>query len=794
MKNTPSPGIPPILTEARWIWPDSNNWDLYNCYALFRKAVVLPVLPKRAPFFITADQSYQLFVNGRYVCRGPARGFQKSWPFDEMDLRPFLHPGENVIAVRAYNPGRSNFQYVHEGFAGLLAAAQWGGVKIVTDSTWKCRRQGGISRGTTPTSLQLFPQESIDLRVEDPAWNQPDFVEGDEWVPHEMGSSVWNAMPWHSLEARGLPLLEETLAEPAAGIGIAKGRNAPGWNTDRNLAINRFKEGLAHRACSAAGPVFEFPAAGKGRWTSRLIDFGKVVVGSVLLEIDGAQGGETVETFHGETIDAAGLEPHFVPEAHCRMAFAHRLICREGAQEHPFYHAFGFRYLVLTVRENRRPLRVRLSLRTTLYPLKEKGVLRSSNARLERIWKACAWTERICSMDAYVDTPWREQAQWWGDARVQAWNTFHLDGDPRLLRRGIRQIGMQTAPSGITYGHAPTMAHSCILPDFTLIWMATMWDDYWQTGSTDSFLSQQPALERALAYFEEWTDPKSGLLRFDPRYWLFLDWTDIQREGSSSVYTFWLLYALDRLAALYIVTGRKPSARRCARWAARVRAALRALRGSDGLIGDGILPGGRRNRHCSVHAQTLALMTRLNPADDRALLERSLLPFVRGEADPSIRPSAYWITYVYTELAQRGFGREVLADIERKWAPMADFGSTFEGFASVPGQESHSHAWSAHPLFHLMQILGGIRQSAPAWESLTFAPTFYGDHAEVRVPTPRGEILSSWRREASGHVAGRLVVPQGTRASLRLPAPFPAEISGGKPFDFRLDPVAAGGD
>ncbi|MDA6840245.1 hypothetical protein OSL57_26375, partial [Escherichia coli] len=85
-----------------------------------------------------------------------------------------------------------------------------------------------------------------------------------------------------------------------------------------------------------------------------------------------------------------------------------------------------------------------------------------SNPLANKIWKACEQTQRVCSLDAYVDTPHREQAQWWGDARVQAWNTFMLCDDPRLLWRGIRQIAMQTAPNGLTYGHAPTMAHHCI--------------------------------------------------------------------------------------------------------------------------------------------------------------------------------------------------------------------------------------------------------------------------------------------------------------------------------------------
>jgi len=48
-----------------------------------------------------------------------------------------------------------------------------------------------------------------------------------------------------------------------------------------------------------------------------------------------------------------------------------------------------------------------------------------------------------------------------------------------------------------------TMAHNCILPDFTLIWMLSLRDHYWQTGSTEAFMEHQPTLLKALDYFNE---------------------------------------------------------------------------------------------------------------------------------------------------------------------------------------------------------------------------------------------------------------------------------------------------
>src|SRR5690606_9221744 len=103
---------------------------------------------------------------------------------------------------------------------------------------------------------------------------------------------------------------------------------------------------------------------------------------------------------------------------------------------------------------------------------------------------------------------------------------------------------------GVTYGHAPTMAHNCVLPDFTLIWIVTLWDYYWQTGDLSLFRSQRSTIENALTYFEKHTG-KHGLVEYDDRYWLFLDWTTLFKEGAPSVYNLWLLIAFDKLAEMH---------------------------------------------------------------------------------------------------------------------------------------------------------------------------------------------------------------------------------------------------
>lgn len=771
-----------IFRGASWLWPHDLRWDLVNAYALFRRGFQLDRVPRRAPLFITADQSYQLFVNGAFVARGPARGFQAHWPYDEIDLARWLVPGRNVIAVRAYNPGASNFQYVSQGYAGLLVAARWGRLSLASDASWRCLPDPGPRRDTIRTAIQLFPQEHFDARPGPVDWTSTAFDDHAWLTP---ATQPFGVLPWASLEPRGIPLLREVAQRPGRIIGRAAGDCGMDWATTRNVYLLRQNEDHRHAPATGDAAEFDVPATGPARFRSVLIDLGQPVVGNFSVVVAGGRGGEIIDFIYTEIIDTATLAPDLRFPDGSRVTLSARLICRAGRTAHFFYHPFGFRFATITVRESAAPLQISLTFRSTLYPLERRGAFHSSEPGLEQIWETCARSQQNCMLDAYVDTPWREQAQWWGDARVQAWNTFHLSGDARLFRRGIFQIGAQTTADGVTYGHAPTMAHNCVLPDFTLIWMLTQWDYYWQTGDLEPFRAQRATVARALAYFEAHTGP-DGLVTHDPRYWLFLDWTDLPKDGAPTVYNLWLVLALERLAAMHRLTREAAVAVRYERWARRLRATLRTLVDARGLLRDGFDANRKRLSSTSPHAQTLALLANLTPRH-AAAQERFLLAYLADESPHRAQPSAYWITYVYTVLAARGHGRAVVDHLHPRWAPMIAHGSTFELFRDHPEFPiSHSHAWSAHPLFHLMQTIGGVRQASVAWKTIRFAPVFLGASGGCTVPTPRGEIVSSWQRHAD-HIEVRLSLPRGVTAEIALPGLPRRRVTGSRTWALPAD-------
>lgn len=109
---------------------------------------------------------------------------------------------------------------------------------------------------------------------------------------------------------------------------------------------------------------------------------------------------------------------------------------------------------------------------------------------------------------------------------------------------------------------------------------------------------------------------------------------------------------------------------------------------------------------------------------------------------------------------------------------MIAYGSTFEVFGDTAlFAISRSHAWSAHPLYQLMQIVGGVRQTATAWKQVRFAPTFVGDSGGATIPSPRGPIVSDWRR-AGAKVDVALQLPRGVTATVFLPGLKPTKVTG----------------
>ena len=772
------------LSKANWIWPGGHMY-VYNQYAAFRKDFELDTF-KNVKIYITADQLYKLYINGKYICRGPARGYQSHWPFDEIDISKCLKSGHNWISVMAYNPGISTNQYIHQSAVGFLCACQIDDRLIVSDDSWSMRRLPGYKLMTGRYSVQMAFQEHLDLSKVDSGWIYDESF-GENWQDSEIDKITHHPIfsfgraPYDSCETRDIPMLEESIVIPKELLFKAKGDCGADFKIWNNVSWGWVKEAKQCKDWNVDFPIRNFKSensytieigkTGRNKYKSLTFDVGEYLVGSLAVAINGADGSEIIDLqFHENIVNG---RPAIRDEGSaCQIALANRLFPKNGRSSHDFFHYLGFKYFTLIVRNSVRPLSVSFKINKIQYPFTMKGSFNCSDESINSIFDICRRTQQICSLDAYVDTPWREQAQWWGDARIHAKNTFYLDGDSRLFKRGVRSIAGQSTEQGLTYGHAPTVGYNCILPDFSINWIITLWDYYWQTGDITLFKEQYERVKQILKYFDTAGArcSKTGLVKHDERFWYFGDWADIYKGYIPTLLNMWYTLALKTLAYMTDIAGKKKD---CIRFREQFKihkaAVIKYLYDEQKKCYCGGLDENLKlSKPYSVHDQVMAMSLNLIPNIEKGLLKEWVLPYLNDEKTEGAVPSAFWSAYLLGKAGKSGFAPEVIAFIKKKWSPMLKTGTTWETFKwSEKEIFSASHAWSAHPAYHFTNILTGLSQTGPAWTKIEFKPSFLDGYiySESTIPSPKGIITASWKRTGDSFVC-KLTIPDGVTADL----------------------------
>jgi hypothetical protein len=368
--------------DAKWIWLYAHDRDERDRRVNFRRSFTLEVVPESAKIKITADSYYTLWVNGQYVNRGPARGFQEHWPFDRIDIAAFLKKGKNVIAVMAYQYGISNYSYSHEFASGFLLSGHIGKLNLGTGDEWRTREAPGYIRAVARASGQYCFQEFFDCRDGDDEWREISY-DDSQWQSIGLAEiRAVGAMPWHSFEERKIPLLTNDIIKPEKLIATSRHKAAQNWQIIQNIGKIYSQEKTKWQAASGSAETVIFEPG----ITAQLVDFGKEVVGLLNFEIDCAENGEILDFMVCESL--SGNVPDFpdFPDSGLRSPtlFGGRIILKQGTNRHELTMPWGFRYLILLRRDASR-IRVKAALRQTIYPLNVSGKFYSSDERLNSI-------------------------------------------------------------------------------------------------------------------------------------------------------------------------------------------------------------------------------------------------------------------------------------------------------------------------------------------------------------------------------------------------------------------------
>ncbi|MEW6269012.1 MAG: family 78 glycoside hydrolase catalytic domain, partial [Thermodesulfobacteriota bacterium] len=542
------------------------------------------------------------------------------------------------------------------------------------------------------------------------------------------------------------------------------------------------EDARAARAGDAPGaPPVEVPAAlplrlpASGGATLVTLDLGEESAGTVLLEVD-APAGARFDVAVAESLDEHGrlrrLQQHS----------GFRYVARGALDRFESFDPMGLRFVQISVRAPGGPVVLReVGVRERVFPRPAGAAFACSDELLTRIWAVGRRTVDLCSHDAYVDCPSREQRAWTGDAVVHQMVDLATSPDWSLARWHVELTATPRPDGMLPMAVASDMAaaDATYIPDWPLHWVHALHELHRYTGDRELVARLLPVAESLLRWFEPFQQP-DGLLG-DVTGWVLIDWSAVSVAGKcAALNALWARALLEfaALAAWLGDAGRAAWAR--AAWG-RVACGFDAFWDERrGVYVDHVLagvPGRTVSQHANAAAICAALVpeTRLSrvlrPLLDRSCLVQAswLLPgrttmpedgdMYAGAAYLLAGPPAPWWDVERQVVAAQPFFRWVVhdavalagqadrvADLCRDWQALlarcpTTFSETWFG-------GSRCHGWSATPTRDLVVHVLGVGPAEPGFTAARVAPRL-GDLAWARgsVPTPFGLLHVDARRD-----------------------------------------------
>lgn len=751
----PVPELERKSWPASWITVSGVDHQAYGVY-LMRKQFALTEVSDSFPVFITADNQYELYVNGTFVGRGPTKGDLDHWNYDRRDLAPYLTTGNNTLAVRLWNAGKFRQEAQISFMTGLLLQGETTEAEVVnTDTTWLCRRDGSYRPvpvsvyGPRPEMIGMYgyyvagPGDRREMEYGITGWEAPAFDDA-EW---RNAQAISRGVPRNSvgLDAREPWRLVRSLVPPM------------GRSPERFAAVRR-SEGVTVPAAFPAKPArLEIPARTSA---TLLLDQGYLTNAFPTFSLSGGRGGILTITY-AEALyqeDMRTKDDRDVVEGKTILG-RQDSIFTDGSPDQPFtplsYRTYRYVELEITTAED--PLIIEdISAVAVGYPFELKASLETPLAEMDTIIKIGWRTARLCAMDTYMDCPYWEQLQYIGDTRIQALVTLYATGDDRLVKNALNLMNYSRQPEGVTYSRYPTNIKQIIGP-FSL-WYIGMLRDYMWYGKDRAFVADKLfGTRQVLDYFAKF-QAADGSLQNLPN-WSFTDWVEewprgippMDEEGFSAVLDLQLLLAYQNAHQLETELGMEAFAEQ---YRAKIDQLSTTIRTKYWNQARKLFADTGDHDSYSQHANALAILAGLVPDAELDALGRRLLE-VKDLAPASI----YFRYYLHQALVKAGFGDDYLSWLD-VWRSNIDLGlTTWAEDSDVAGARSDCHAWGSSPNIEFFRTVLGIDSAAPHFRTVRIEPHL-GEIRQIsgEMPHPSGMISVIYEVEGAGAVIN---LPEG---------------------------------
>lgn len=422
---------------------------------------------------ISADDYYKLYINGEFVCQGPAQAYFDSYNYNQIDISDYLHRGKNTIAVHVYYQGLINRAWDSgDNRMGLIADILCGGEYVCgTDESWLCERAEEYSGDTTVLRTQF--REDMDFDKKNPKWKT-----NAESGKYENAKYVKDA-DWRFKDAPVLTV-ETYKAKPESILKLDK--------------------------------------------TTYLMDFGGEITGCVYFKAKGERGQKIVVKY-GEELEPDG-RVRFIMRCECDYYDECTLSGRED--EFEFFDYKAFRYVQVECDGDAfEPNGLCVMVRH--HKFDEKCTMKSDIPNIEDIWGICRNALKYSVQEGYLDCPSREKAQYIGDFTVTGFAHLYLTGDAAMYKKALFDFAESTRVCKGILAVAPGSFMQEIA-EFSLQYPLQVLNYYNLTKDKETLKELYPIIEGLISHFKQFERP-DGLIENVYDKWNIVDWPQNLRDG-----------------------------------------------------------------------------------------------------------------------------------------------------------------------------------------------------------------------------------------------------------------------
>jgi alpha-L-rhamnosidase len=756
---------------AAWIWHPAYTGG-GSAFLRFSRRFQM-AKAGRITIHVTADQRFQLRCDGREVSFGPDRCDIEHWTVQTLQLE--LEAGEHEWEAFVW--------WLGEPDNTASRTDQDGGDPTARPPMAQMTLRGGFLFHT-----QDLPPEACSTGFSD--WRVADLTESvrlfRQRIPHyfDVGPShEFDLKAWHNASAVKAVTVVSPLEPNIYGVRRPGWCLAPAklpeqrrtsWTGGRIRAVREgwdesaFTEAEEKAAASwqsltkEKGKVLEIAAGSK--WTL-VWDLDVYRCGYPLLEVEGAED-TRIEWDWAEALYEAPCTDDVVNTSlkghrgeirgKSFLGYGDRWI---GTQDGPLPFVWwrAGRYIRLRLSAGSRPLRVRrLGVLLTGYPFESDGSWFSSDAGWDALIPIFDNSFRCSAHEQWTDSPYYEQMSYVGDDALHMLSNYAWYGDDRISRRALEMFDWSRRASGLVAERYPS-AWRQESTTYSMIWPMMLRDYTLWRNDTAFVRSLLPGLRSLVAELESLAD-NGPLLGVTPG-WPFVDWVGEWntgcgpgvREGDSSIVNLHWVLSLQAAATVEEACGDPDLGARCRRMASSVFDAIvaRYWDASRGLLLDTV-----GHQKASEHAQIFALLTGLLDAEK----QRRCLTALKGGEDLS-RATIYAAFYLLNALYLHGEEEEFHRRLDF-WRGLVAQGFTATPEAPEPSR-SDAHAWGAHPAWHSLASIAGIRPAAPGYRRVRIAPC-PGPMKQIRCSAvhPQGLIKVELRFSGKS-VSANVSLPEG---------------------------------